>query len=130
MFYVFDWPITATWDEDNKKRLDLDLTAGVIHQVDVLFQDGCNHEAHVQIFQGNFQLWPSNRGKTFRGNATVISFREFHELAPGATDLYAMIWGDGVITGVEVVIQIGLLPKRIIQPMSFEELVLAAAGLE
>lgn len=130
MFYVFDQVITTSDDEDAKIRLDLDLTVGVIHQVDVLFQDGCDHEAHVQIFQGGAQLWPSNRPKSMRGNATVISFREFYELKAGGTDLHALIWGDGTIDDVEVVIQIGLLPKRIIQPMSFEELLGAAAGIE
>lgn len=130
MFYVFDHSVTTADVITAKKRLDLDLTAGVIHQVDVLFQDGCDHLAHVQIFHGGLQLWPSNRGKALRGNATVISFREFVELAAGHTDLHALIWGDGVIDGVEVVIQIGLLAKKIIQPMSFEELVTAAAGTE
>jgi len=104
--------------------------AGVIHQVDVLFQEGCVHKAHVQIFQGNFQIWPSNRGNTLRGNATVVSFREFYELASGASDLHAMIWGDGTIDDVEVVIQIGLLPRTVIQPMSFEALLQAAAGMK
>ena len=130
MFYVFDQPITTGDTDTDKIRLPMDLTAGVIHQVDVLFQDGCDHQAHVQIFQGNFQLWPSNRGKALRGNATVVSFREFHELVAGASDLHAMIWGDGTITGVEIVIQIGLLPKRIIQPMSFEALLEAAVGMK
>jgi len=130
MFYVFDTPITTSDDEDAKIRLPMDLTAGVIHQVDVLFQDGCVHEAHVQIFQGNFQIWPTNRGNTLRGNATVVSFREFYELRPGSTDLHAKIWGDGTIDDVEVVIQIGLLPKAIIQPMSFEALLEAAAGMK
>jgi len=130
MFYVFDHSVVTGDIDTSPKRLNLDLTAGVIHQVDVLFQDGCDHKAHVQIFQGGLQLWPSNRGKSLRGNATVVSFREFLELVTGATDLYALIWGDGVITGVEVIIQIGLLPKKIIQPMSFEELVTAAAGTE
>ena len=130
MFYVFNQTITTDDDKDAKLRLDLDLTAGVIHQVDVLFQDGCNHEAHVQIFQGNLQLWPSNRGKTLRGNATVVSFREFFEISFGLSDLHAMIWGDGTIDDVEVIIQIGLLPKRIIQPMSFGELLTAASGVK
>jgi len=130
MFYVFDQPITTGDIDTDKIRLPLPLTAGIIHQVDVLFQDGCNHAAEVQIWQANYQIWPSNRGKTLRGNATVISFREFYELEPGGTDLHAMIWGDGAITGVEVVIQIGLLPKRIIQPMAFDELLAAAAGIE
>ena len=65
-----------------------------------------------------------------KGNATVISFREFFELEPGGNDLTAFIWGDGVVTGKEVVIQIGLLPKRILQPLSFEELLTAATGIE
>jgi len=130
MFYVFDHSVTTGDVVATKKRLNLDLTAGVIHQVDVLFQDGCDHKAHVQIFQGSLQLWPSNRGKALRGNATVVSFREFLELAKGASDLYALIWGDGVIDGVEVLIQIGLLPKKVIQPLSFDALLSAAAGLE
>lgn len=130
MFYVFPHTVTTSDIVTAKHREDMDLTAGVIHQVDVLFQDGCDHEAHVQIFQANFQIWPTNRGETLRGNATVVSFREFYELKPGASDLHAMIWGDGTIDDVEVVIQIGLLPKRIIQPLSFEELLAAAAGIE
>jgi len=130
MFYVFDHSVTTSDIITDKKRLDLDLTAGVIHQVDVLFQDGCDHKALVQILYGGLQLWPSNRGKALRGNATVVSFREFVELAPGHSDLHALIWGDGVIDAVEIVIQIGLLPKKIIQPLSFDALLSAAAGLE
>jgi len=130
MFYVFEHPIVTGNTETDPARLEMDLTAGVIHQVDVLFQDGCDHQARVQIFHGSLQLWPSNRGKALRGNATVVSFREFVELETGHTDLHALIWGDGVITGVEVVIQIGLLPKKIIQPLSFDALLSAAAGLE
>lgn len=130
MFYVFDQEITTDDDEDAKLRLDMDLASGVIHQVDVLFQDGCDHKVHVQIFQGGFQLWPSNRNATMRGNATVVSFREFYELLYGNTDLHAFIWGDGTIEDVEIVIQIGLLPKRVLQPLSFEELLAAAAGIE
>jgi len=130
MFYAFDHLLLTAHDEDNKQTLPMDLAAGIIHQVDVLFQDGCNHDAHVQIFHGKFQLWPSNRGKTLRGNATVVSFREFYELTPGSTDLFALVWGDPAVNDVEVIIQIGLLPKRIIQPMSFDELLTAAAGIE
>lgn len=130
MFYVFNQTITTADIDTAPIRLPLELAAGVIHQVDILFQDGCDHAALVQIFQGNFQIWPSNRGKALRGNATVVSFREFFELKSGASDLYAILWGDGVIDAVEVVIQIGLLPRKIIQPLSFDELLSAAAGTE
>lgn len=130
MFYTFSHTVTAADTITAKKELDMQMAAGVVHQVDVLFQDGCDHEVKVQVFHANFQLWPSNRGATMQGNATAVSFREFLELEAGGAKLTAHIWGDGVVTGKEVVIQIGLLPKRIIQPLSFEELLSAAAGME
>lgn len=130
MFYSFTHTITTAHIVTAKHREDMILTAGVIHQVDILFQDGCDHEANVQVFRGGHQLWPTNRGATIKGNATVVSFREALELKPGNSELWAYIWGDGTIDSVQVIIQIGLLPKRILQPLSFEELLAAAAGLE
>lgn len=131
MFYAF----RHTANESGKGytypyEADLKLTSGIIHQVDVLFQDGCSHLVDVQIFQANFQVWPSNRGGTLRGNATVVSFREFYELYPGVTTLTAVIDAEASVVDKDIVIQIGLLPKRIIQPMAFEELLDAAAGIE
>ena len=128
MFYVFTHSVLTTDISTSKKEIEMPLTAGIIHQVDVLFQDGCDHAANVQIFKGNQQLWPTNRGAALIGNATVISFRDFVELKGGATVLTAFIWGDGVIDAVDVIIQIGLLPKNVLQPLSFEELLAAAAG--
>lgn len=129
MFYAFTHTVTTADISTAKKRLPLKLTAGVIHQVDILFQDGCDHEVNVQIFQANYQIWPTNRGATIKGNATVISFREFFELKIGGTDLIAYIWGDGTVDGVDVIIQVGVLPKRVLQPLSFEELLAAATGV-
>jgi len=129
MFYAFTHTITTADVITAKKQLNLKLTAGVIHQVDVLFQDGCKHEVNVQIFQGDHQLWPSNRGSTMKGNATVISFREFLDLKSGVNELTAFIWGDGTITAVDVIIHIGLLSKKVLQPLSFDELLAAAMGV-
>ncbi len=129
MFYVFSNTIETTDIVTDPIIETLDLITGIIHQVDVLFEDGCDHEAHVQIHHGNTLLWPSNSGATLTGNATVVSFREFYELRRGLTDLTLRLWGDGVIEDVDVILQIGLLPKRVLQPLSFEELLAAAAGM-
>lgn len=130
MFYAFSYTPSATDTEANPHEIDMKLTAGVIHQVDVLFQDGCNHEEFVQIFNDKYQCWPSNRGEKLRGNATVVSFREFYELTGGNTRLTAKIWTTLTADFKEVIIQVGLLPKRIIQPLSFDELLAAAMGVE
>jgi len=130
MFYAFAYTPEAANTEANPHELKMRLTAGVIHQVDVLFQSGCNHEELVRINDGNFQLWPLNRGGALRGNATVVSFREFYELQPGNTILTAKIWTTLAADFKEIIIQIGLLPKRVIQPLSFDELLAAATGLK
>lgn len=132
MFYAFTHTVNKTGEGyAYTYDLDLDLTAGVIHQVDVLFQDGCDHLVYVQIWQANFQLWPSNRGAWLRGNATVISFRDFFELVAGGTKLTAKIWTADLTTVVDkdVIIQIGLLSKKVLQPLSFDELLAAAMGV-
>lgn len=129
MFNVFDHSVVAANTSADPHVEIIKLSAGVVHQVDILFQDGCDHLANVQIFHGGYQVWPSNRGKAFRGNATAVSFREYYELDAGGTELTALIWGDGSDLA-EVIIQIGVLPKKIIQPLSFDELLAAAAGIE
>jgi len=130
MFYAFRHRTKHTDGYTYPYEFDLPLAAGIIHQVDVLFQDGCDHLVDVQIFQANFQIWPTNRGATLRGNATVISFREFYELSKGETSLTARVDADTSIIDKDVTIHIGLLPKKIIQPLSFDELLAAAAGVE
>lgn len=130
MFYTFSYTPSASDTEANPHELEMQLTAGIIHQVDVLFQTGANHEEFVQIWLEDFQLWPSNRGEKLRGNATIISFREFFKLRPGGSILTSKIWTTLSSDFAEVVISIGVLPKKIIQPLSFEELLAAAAGIE
>jgi hypothetical protein len=128
MFYTFSYTPTADDTEGSPHELKMSLCGGVIHQVDVLFQNGCNHEQFVQIYQAEYQLWPSNRGEKMRGNATVISFREFYELYPGANTLTARFWTTLTTDFKEIIINIGILPKAIIQPFSFRELLNAALG--
>jgi len=129
MFSAYSYTPSAADTEASPHEIELELTAGVIHQVDVLFQSGCAHKVFVQIFDGSLQVWPSNRGEKMRGDATVVSFREFYELSPGHNRLVAKIWTTLTTTFYEVIIQVGVLPKAILQPLSFNELLRAAAGL-
>jgi hypothetical protein len=129
MFYAFSYTPSELDTEADPHVVDLALTAGVIHQVDILFQFGCYHQIFAQIFDGNLQLWPSNRDGSIRGDSTVVSFREFYELVPGSTRLKAKIWTTLTENFTEIIIQIGVLPKAILQPLSFDELLRAATGL-
>jgi len=128
MFYVFSHTLTAADTEASPKEIKMQMTAGIIHQVDVLFQEGCLHEVFAQIFDDNVQVWPSNRGEKLRGDSTIISFRDFYELKPGSTELTLRLWTTLTTDFKEIIVQLGLLPKQVLQPMSFEELLKAATG--
>jgi hypothetical protein len=128
MFYVFSRTPDAADTAAEPYVVDFLLTAGVIHQVDVLFQSGCYHQVFVQIFDGGHQVWPTNRGESMRGDSTAVSFREFYELVPGSTRLKAHVWTTLTEDFKEIIIQLGVLPKEILQPLSFAELLKVATG--
>ncbi len=128
MFYAFDYTVTANDIVTAKYKLSLPVVTGVIHQIDILFQAGCAHKVNVQIFDAISQVWPSNSGKSFRGDATVISFREYYDITSEPAELTAYLWTTDTSILFEVIIEIGILPKRILQPLSFEELLSAATG--
>jgi len=125
MFYSYELAVTAAHTASNKKEVEMDLTAGIIHQVDVLFPDDCDHFIRAQIWHANFQIWPSNRNGTIRGDATVISFRDFYELTADLNTLTAKAWWEGTETVQSIFIQIGLLHRDIMQPFSLAELLRA-----
>ena len=125
MFYSYELAVTAAHTASNPKVVEMELTAGIIHQVDVLFPDDCNHFIRAQIWHANFQVWPSNRNATIRGDATVISFRDFYELKAEQNILTAKAWWEDTHTVQSIFIQIGLLHRDIMQPFSLAELLRA-----
>lgn len=125
MFY--SWPITVAAGNtvNNKAKIDMSMSAGVIHQVDILFPDNCDHNIRVQVFDASFQLWPSNRNATIRGDATVVSFRDFLEMKSANNTLTGYAWWEDTETAQTIFIQIGVLPRSILQPFSLAELLRA-----
>lgn len=122
MFYSYELAVAAGNTETNPKEVEMDLTAGIIHQVDILFPDDCDHNIRVQVFDANFQLWPSNRNGTIRGDATIVSFRDFYELKSENNILIAKAWWEDTETAQSIFVQVGLLPRAIMQPFSLAEL--------
>lgn len=125
MFY--SWPIVVAAGNTaaNKARIDMPMSSGVIHQVDVLFPDVADHDVRVQIFDASFQLWPSNRDATIRGDASVISFRDFFEMKADNNVLRGVAWLTNAAKACTIWIQIGVLPRDILQPFSLAELLRA-----
>lgn len=125
MFYTFPIAVAAGNTVANKAKINMDMSAGVIHQVDVLFPDDCDHNIRVQVFDANFQLWPSNRNGAIRGDATVVSFRDFYPMKAANNVLTGKAWWEDAETAQTIFIQIGVLPLSVLQPFSLAELLRA-----
>ncbi len=125
MFYA--WPIVVAAGNiaSNKAEIQMPMSSGIIHQVDLVFPDTCDHDIRVQIFDASFQLWPSNRDGTIRGDAGVISFRDFYEMTPANNVLKGVAWLTDTSKASTIWIQIGVLPRSILQPFSLAELLRA-----
>jgi len=125
MIYSYELTAPASTGEGAKSSIEMEMSAGIIHQVDVLFPDTADHEIAVQIFDRNLQMWPSNRGAKIRGDATVVSFRDFYEMKASNNILTAKAWRLSTGDAITVFIQIGVLPRSILQPFSLAELLRA-----
>ena len=132
MFYSKNITVThGTYaTEATALETELELSAGVIHQVDILFPVNSNREVYVKILQASYQLIPTNRDDSIRANNTVISTREFYELIPGSNILTVKAWNVHASDDFMISVNIGVLPRRILQPFSFKELLAAALGME
>lgn len=128
MFYSYNITVTPAHTELSPKKDVLDLSAGIIHQVDILFPSNSTKNIYVRIFHGGYQLIPTNRLEAIRADNTIISTREFFELPPGNHQLVIHSWNTHATDSLLVSINIGLLPKNVMQPFSFEELLKAALG--
>ena len=125
MFYSYELEAPLSTGVGAKKEIEMSMSAGIIHQVDVLFPDTADHDIAVQIFDASIQLWPSNRGAKIRGDATVVSFRDFYEMKIDNNILTAKAWRLSTGDAVTVFIHIGVLPRSVLQPFSLAELLRA-----
>lgn len=130
MFYSYNITVSAGTAEATAEETELELSAGVIHQIDILFPVNANREVYVKILQAAYQLMPTNRDDAIRANNTVISTREFFELVPGGNILTVKAWNTHAADDFMISVNIGILPRRILQPFSFKELLAAALGME
>jgi len=53
---------------------DMYLTIGLIYQFELYLPPGSCGLLHVAIFDGSYQVWPSEPGEYFFGDNTLISF--------------------------------------------------------
>jgi len=111
---IYSWDLTtpANTPEDAPKEWVLKMAYGVIHQVNIIFPAGCAGLAHIKIFRGANQVWPSNLEGDFAGGDEVISFREFFPLETEPFQLEAITWNEDDTYDHTIIVRLGLLRRE------------------
>jgi len=130
MFYSKNISVTAATTEITAVMTNLTLSSGIIHQLDFVFPKNDDKDIYVQVFVGGRQITPSNSEDAIRASNTIISTREFYEMPKGSSTITIKAWNTHATDAFVIAVNIGVLPKKILQPFSFEELLKAALALE
>lgn len=56
----------------------LSVTRGLVWRIEVEFPPGCSGLAHIQIFDGSYQLFPATPGESFHGDGVTIGFDDLY----------------------------------------------------
>lgn len=112
MYYDFSFTIPADTAKSSPEELDVKLTHGVIHRVEIGFPRGCAGLVHLQIRRGLHQLWPTNPQGSFNTDGYIIPINEYYELFVEPYILTLVGWNldDTYVHTLEV--RIGILPSR------------------
>ena len=123
MFYSFNITLTHGKTKATAEDTELDLCTGIIHQVDFIFPSDSDKDLNIQVFDANFQVWPSNRESTIQGDNMVISSREWYHLHPWNNQLILRGWNTHSTDDLLFCINLGILPEEILMPFSISRLI-------
>jgi len=74
MIYTASVKTEKLGDANDKRVVMLPVAKGLVYRVEIEFPPGCSGLLSVKIFDGGYQVWPSNRDGAFRSDGCTIAF--------------------------------------------------------
>lgn len=118
MFYDYTLTVTPDDSQDEPASVELKLTKGVIHRVELDFPIGTRSRVHVQIYRGGHQLFPTNPDGDIASDGHVVAWDEHQELDDEPLTLVAKGWSTADTYSYDIAIRIGLLTREVISPFT------------
>lgn len=115
MIYSFAISTDANTAKADEKITKLKLTAGIIHQLDIVFPAGCAGLAYIALFHGLHQVWPTNPDEYFHTDGETLSFKEFFQLPTEPYVIEAKTYNLDDTYNHAIIIRLGMLKQSEIQ---------------
>jgi len=111
MIYSFAITTLNRTPKEDKQETKLELTKGIIHQVDFMFPAGCAGLAHIVIYRGANQIWPTNAIESFHTDDETITFSEYYRVETDPYMLSAYTWNLDRSYGHTIFFRVGILQE-------------------
>jgi len=99
--------------EASPKETDLNITKGLVYFVELMFPSGSEGLLHVQILDGNYQVWPSSYGESFFGDDIYLRYDDLYIKEAAPMFFRVKTWNDDDLYPHKVVVGVGLVSKDI-----------------
>lgn len=116
MDYVYDLPIPANTPRESPEELELELTTGIVHLVEIGFPPGPADKVYVAVRQGLHQVWPTNPGGSYHWDDRVYTRREHYPIGRDAPPLVLQGWSPGAKKPHTVQFSFSILPVEVMEP--------------
>ena len=116
MYYDFSFTIPANTAKASPEELEVKLTHGIVHRVEVGFPPGCAGLVSCVIKEGLHQHWPTNPDGAFNFDDYTISFNEFLEFTRKPYTLTLQGWSEDDTYDHTIEVRIGVLPIDVLMP--------------
>ena len=116
MIYEYDLTVPANTPAADPVSVDMALSPGIIHRLEVSWPAGCNNMVHIAVKRGLHQVWPTNPDGTLKGNMYTLSIPVWYELEDYPANLEAYGWSPGASYNHTVTIRLAIERREILQP--------------
>ena len=113
MIYAFDITTVASTTSGSPKRTPLKVTKGLVYQVEVEFPPGPLGLCHVVIFDGGYQIWPSNSESSFHGDNGYITFPDTYLKMSEPYEFVAVTWNNDDTYNHTIHIRLGMVSDEV-----------------
>lgn len=94
MIYTTSISMDESPDEVAIIRTVLRVGKGLVWQIEAEFPPGCAGLAHLQIFDGSYQMFPASPGESFASDGTVISFDDLYLKDSAPFEFTIVTWNE------------------------------------
>ena len=115
MIYEYDLVVAADTKEASPASVEMELSHGIVHKLEVSFPGGCKNTVKVVINRALHQVWPTNPDGQIKANGFTVSFPVWYELEEAPYLLTAWAWAPGTTYSHTVTIRLGIQRREHLQ---------------